>query len=166
MVYMLEVVFRSCVFCQWVLWFECMGVSSCKVCCQRFCIKRFLQVLIFFFFFFFFFLVLQFVSEGFFRFWVFVRVLDVRRVLQVHCFGVSEVSRFKCQRISSGLVLKFEVWVSNDFKAYLTKAYVKKSIKGCQRLRCLFLQVQSLFIRRGKTIFVASVSVSEDCSSV
>ena len=92
------------------------------------------------------FVVLQFVSDGFFRFSMFVRVLGVRRVLQVHCFLSVEVSRFKCQRISSDLVLRFGVWVSNDFKAYLIK-----SIKGCQRLRCLFLQVQSLFIRRGKT---------------
>ena len=59
-------------------------------------------------------------------------VFGVRRMLQVHCFGVSEVSR---------LVLQFQVLVSNDFKVYLTKAFVKKSIKGCQRPRCLFLQV-------------------------
>ena len=52
----------------------------------------------------------------FFRFSMFVRVLGVRRLLQVLCFGVSEVSRFKCQRISSGLIFQFEVWVSNESK--------------------------------------------------
>ena len=110
------------------------------------------------------FVVLQFVSEGFCRFSMFVRVLGVRRVLQVHCFGVPEVSRLKCQRIPvfSDLVLQFGVWVSNDFKAYLTKAFVKKSIKGCQKLSCLFLQGQSLFIRRGKTIFLWLRLVSFD----
>ena len=40
---------------------------------------------------------------------MFVRVLGVRRLLDV-----SEVSRFKCQRISSGLIFQFEVRVSND----------------------------------------------------
>ena len=39
---------------------------------------------------------------------MFVRVLDVRTLLQVLWFGVLEVSRFKCQRISSGLVFQFE----------------------------------------------------------
>ena len=40
---------------------------------------------------------------------MFVRGLGVRRLLQVLRFGVSEVSRFKCQRISSCLIfsLKF-----------------------------------------------------------
>ena len=47
---------------------------------------------------------------------MFVRVLGVRRLLQVLPFGVSEVSRFKCQRISSGLIFQFEVCVSNDSK--------------------------------------------------
>ena len=42
--------------------------------------------------------------------------LGVRAVLQILLSGVSEVSRFKCQRISLGSVFQFEVWVSNDFK--------------------------------------------------
>ena len=54
---------------------------------------------------------------------MFVRVLGVRRLLQVLQFGVSEVSRFKCQRISLGLIFQFEVWVSNDSKIYLTKGF-------------------------------------------
>ena len=52
---------------------------------------------------------------------MFVRVLGVRRLLQVLQFGVSEVSRFKCQRISLGLIFQLEVWVSNDSKIYLTE---------------------------------------------
>ena len=43
---------------------------------------------------------------------MFVRVLGVRTLLQVLWFGVLEVSRFKCQRISSGLVFQFEGLVS------------------------------------------------------
>ena len=39
---------------------------------------------------------------------MFVRVLGVNTLLQVLWFGVLEVSRFKCQRISSGLVFQFE----------------------------------------------------------
>ena len=63
------------------------------------------------FFFFFFVVVVLWVyslSDDFFRFSMFVRVLDVRTLLQVLWFGVLEVSRFKCQRISSGLVFQFE----------------------------------------------------------
>ena len=40
-----------------------------------------------------------------FRFSMFVRVLGVRRLLQVLRFGVSEVLRFECQRIS-GLIFQ------------------------------------------------------------
>ena len=39
-----------------------------------------------------------------------------------------EVSRFKCQRISSGLVFQFEVWVSNDFKVSLTEDFFSGQI--------------------------------------
>ena len=49
----------------------------------------------------------------FFRYSMFVRVLRVRMLLQVLW---SEVSRFKYQRISLGLIFQFEVWVSNDSK--------------------------------------------------
>ena len=75
-----------------------------------------------------FFVGLQFVSEGFFRFSVFVRILGVRWLLQVHCFGLSEVSRFKCQRISSASVFQFEVWISNDFKVHLKEVFVRASM--------------------------------------
>ena len=47
---------------------------------------------------------------------MFVRVLGVRKLLQVLQFGMSEVSMFKCQRISSGLIFQFKVWVSDDSK--------------------------------------------------
>ena len=39
---------------------------------------------------------------------MFVKVLGVRTLLRVLWFGVSEVSRFKCRRVSSGLVFQFE----------------------------------------------------------
>ena len=64
---------------------------------------------------FFFFIVVLWVyslSDGFFRFSLFVRVLCVNTLLQVLWFGVLEVSRFKCQRISLGLVFQFEGLVS------------------------------------------------------
>ena len=72
--------------------------------CWKFWYQRFLQIL-------FFFVVVLWVyslSDGFFRFSIFVRFLGVRTLLQVLWFGVLEVSRFKCQRISSGLVFQFE----------------------------------------------------------
>ena len=47
-------------------------------------------------------------SGGFFRFSMFVKVLGVRTLLWVLWFGVSEVSRFKCRRVSSGLGFQFE----------------------------------------------------------
>ena len=47
-------------------------------------------------------------SGGFFRFSLFVKGLGVRTLLRVLWFGVSEVSRFKCRRVSSGLVFQFE----------------------------------------------------------
>ena len=63
-------------------------------------------------FFFFFFVGLH-VVRFFFRYSMFVRVLGVRMLLQVLW---SDVSRFKCQWISLGLIFQFEVWVSNDSK--------------------------------------------------
>ena len=39
---------------------------------------------------------------------MFFKVLGVRTLLQVLWFGVPEVSRFKCQRVSSGLLFRFE----------------------------------------------------------
>ena len=40
---------------------------------------------------------------------MFVRVLGVRRLIQVLGFGMSEVSMFKCQRISLHLIFQFMV---------------------------------------------------------
>ena len=66
--------------------------------CWRFWYQRFLQIL---------FVVILWVyslSDGFFRFSMLVKVLGVRTLLRVLWFGVSEVSRFKCRRVSLGLV--------------------------------------------------------------
>ena len=79
---------------------------------RGFSIKRFLQVLSFLFLWVY--MLCQ--SCCFFRFSMFVRVLGVKSLLQVLWFGVSAVSRFKCHRISSGLIFQFEVWVSSDSK--------------------------------------------------
>ena len=114
---------RSYVFCQRVLWFGCRRVFSCIVCCCRFWYRK---VSLGPFLFLWFYSLCQRVSSGS----LYLSVLGVKRLLQVHCFGMSEVS---------ALVLQLEVLVSNDFKVYLTKAFVKKSIRGSQRLRCLFL---------------------------
>ena len=65
--------------------------------------------------------------------------MGVRAVLQILLLGVSEVSRFKLQRISLGLVFQFEVWVSIDLKVYLTEDFFQTSISGCQRFRDQFL---------------------------
>ena len=95
-----------CFVCQRVLWFRYWKVSSCTVCLS--------EVL---------------VSKGFFRLYFFsfcgftvcvreflqvlyvCQSLGVRALLRILLSGVSEVSRFKCQRISLGLVFQFEVLV-------------------------------------------------------
>ena len=72
--------------------------------CWRFWYQRFLQILYVV-------VVVLWVyslSDGFFRFSVFVKVLGVRTLLCVLWFGVSEVSRFKCRKVSSGLFFQFE----------------------------------------------------------
>ena len=66
--------------------------------CWRFWYQRFFQIL---------FVVVLWVyslSDVFFRFSMLVKVLGVRTLLRVLWFGVSEVSRFKCWRVSLGLV--------------------------------------------------------------
>ena len=90
--------------CQRVLWFRYWKVSSSTVCLLEVLVSKVSSDP-------FFFVVVLWVyslSDGFFRFSMFVRVLGVRTLLQVLWFGVLEVSRFKCQRISSGLVFQFE----------------------------------------------------------
>ena len=121
--------------CQRILWFRYWKVSSCAVCLSevlvskgffRSCFLVFVglqfvlvssgsqrlsefgcQVLFFLVF-----ADLQFVSESFFRFSMFVRVW-----VSEHCFGFfcKVYQRFQgliCHRISLGLVFQFEVWVS------------------------------------------------------
>ena len=121
-VYVLEDFFRSCVFCQRVSVLEVFFMYSLFV--RGFSIKRFLWVLLFCFCF------CRFTVcvSGFFRFSMFVKVWGVRRLFQVYCFGVSEVSRFKCQRISSDLGLQFQDWVANGFKVYLTEDFGRASV--------------------------------------
>ena len=90
--------------CQRVLWSRYWKVSSCTVCLLEVLVSKvssdpFCCWCCF--------VGLQFV-RCFFRFSMFVKVLGVRTLLRVLWFGVSEVSRFKCRRVSSGLVFQFE----------------------------------------------------------
>ena len=105
--------------------FQCWRFSSCTICLSEVSVSKG-----FFGYYFFCFCFCGFTVyvRGFFRFSMFVRVWGVRRLLQVYCFGVSEVSRLECQRISSGLGLQFQVWVSNDFKVYLTEDFCRASV--------------------------------------
>ena len=90
--------------CQRVLWFRYWKVSSCTVCFLEVLVSKvssdpFFVVVV---------LWVYSLSDGFFRFSMFVKGLSVRTLLRVLWFGVSEVSRFKCRRVSSGLLFQFE----------------------------------------------------------
>ena len=98
--------------CQMVLRFSCWGVSSCTVVCQRFWYQKVSSGSVVLF------LWVYKSCQGLFVFFRF----SLSEFWVSECcfrsfgFGVSEVSKFKCQTSSLGLIFRIEVWVSNDSK--------------------------------------------------